>query len=90
MSQHDDEAPETNGDTPEVPETPETPERSDASAGQPVAKGDGDDLGSAMKRLDEADPGDTQEVLEAGEQAHEELRARMDDSSGDTAGDSGR
>lgn len=39
-----------------------------------------DALGEAMQRLDEADPGDTDEVLAAGTQAHEELQNRLRDS----------
>ena len=37
-------------------------------------------LREAMQRLDEADPGDTDEVLAAGTQAHEELQNRLRDS----------
>ena len=38
-----------------------------------------DDLGEAMDRLEEADPGDTQEVLDAGTQVNDRLQERLDD-----------
>lgn len=67
--------------TPETEPVPETepeheggPEHEDDTAAEPDA------LAAAMQRLDEADPGDTDEVLAAGTQAHEELQNRLRDS----------
>ncbi len=47
------------------------------SAGAPTGGSDG--LDEAVQRLHDADPGDTQEVLEAGEAAYEQLQERLDE-----------
>lgn len=39
-----------------------------------------DPLGDAMQRLEDADPADTDEVLAAGDAAHEQLQNRLRDS----------
>lgn len=40
-------------------------------------QGDNDSVDQAMDRLREADPGDTQEVLDAGNEASDRLQERM-------------
>ena len=67
---------------------PQTTEPQSSDAPEPTAASDapdtpapteGDDLGEAMDRLEEADPGDTQEVLDAGTQVNDRLQERLDD-----------
>lgn len=66
--------PETGPEHEGGPEHQGGPEHEDDTAAEPDA------LAAAMQRLDEADPGDTDEVLAAGTQAHEELQNRLRDS----------
>ena len=72
-------------DRPDAAHAPDThasdaPEPTDASgAPEAAAPTAGDDLDEAMERLDEADPGDTQEVLDAGAQVNDRLQERLDD-----------
>lgn len=79
-------------DAPESTPAPDATEAADASdasdssddapgsdAAEVPAPSARDDLGEAMDRLEEADPGDTQEVLDAGTQVNDRLQERLDD-----------
>ena len=74
----DQDATEQQAPGPDAPEQ-DTGSESGTETGSP-GSGAPDALGEAMQRLDEADPGDTDEVLAAGNQAHEELQNRLRDS----------
>ncbi len=74
----DQDATEQQAPGPDAPEQ-DTGSESGTETGSP-GSGAPDALGEAMQRLDQADPGDTDEVLAAGNQAHEELQNRLRDS----------
>lgn len=48
-----------------------------ATAAAASGADDGDPVDKAMKRLRDADPGDTQEVLDAGNEANDRLQERL-------------